>query len=48
MIAQLVQLSLNALAAGCIYAVVALSVEIAYESTGVVNFAAGQLVTAGA
>jgi branched-chain amino acid transport system permease protein len=48
MTAQFIQLSLNALAAGCIYAVVALSVEIAYESTGVVNFAAGQLVTAGA
>lgn len=48
MTAQLIQLAINALAAGCIYAVVALSVEIAYESTGVVNFAAGQLVTAGA
>jgi branched-chain amino acid transport system permease protein len=48
MLAQLIQLTMNALAAGCIYAVVALSVEIAYESTGVVNFAAGQLVTAGA
>lgn len=48
MIGQLIQLAINALAAGCIYAVVALSVEIAYESTGVVNFAAGQLVTAGA
>jgi len=48
MTAQIIQLALNALAAGCIYAVVALSVEIAYESTGVVNFAAGQLVTAGA
>lgn len=46
--AQIIQLAINALAAGCIYAVVALSVEIAYESTGVVNFAAGQLVTAGA
>lgn len=48
MAAQFIQLAINALAAGCIYAVVALSVEIAYESTGVVNFAAGQLVTAGA
>ena len=48
MTAQIIQLAINALAAGCIYAVVALSVEIAYESTGVVNFAAGQLVTAGA
>ncbi|MCX7324967.1 MAG: branched-chain amino acid ABC transporter permease [Hyphomicrobiales bacterium] len=48
MSAQVLQLAINALAAGCIYAVVALSVEIAYESTGVVNFAAGQLVTAGA
>lgn len=48
MASQLLQLAINALAAGCIYAVIALSVEIAYESTGVVNFAAGQLVTAGA
>ena len=48
MTAQVIQLAINALAAGCIYAVVALSVEIAYESTGVVNFAAGQVVTAGA
>jgi branched-chain amino acid transport system permease protein len=45
---QLVQLGMNALAAGCIYAVIALSFELAYESTGVVNFATGQLVTVGA
>ncbi len=45
---QLFQLAMNALAAGCIYAVIALSFELAYESTGVVNFATGQLVTIGA
>jgi branched-chain amino acid transport system permease protein len=45
---QFVQLSMNALAIGSIYAVVALSFEIAYEATGVVNFATGQLVTVGA
>ncbi len=43
-----VQLVFNALAVGSIYAVTALSFEIAYESTGVVNFSTGQLVTAGA
>ncbi len=46
--AQFVQLVINAIAIGSIYAVVALSFEIAYESTGVVNFATGQLVTVGA
>ena len=45
---QLIQLVINAVAVGAIYAVVALSFEIAYESTGVVNFATGQLVTIGA
>lgn len=45
---QFLQLFANALAIGCIYAVVALSFEIAYEATGVVNFATGQLVTIGA
>jgi branched-chain amino acid transport system permease protein len=45
---QFVQLFVNALAIGSIYAVVALSFEIAYEATGVVNFATGQLVTVGA
>lgn len=45
---QLIQLVINAIAIGSIYAVVALSFEIAYESTGVVNFATGQLVTVGA
>lgn len=45
---QLIQLIVNAVAIGSIYAVVALSFEIAYESTGVVNFATGQLVTVGA
>jgi branched-chain amino acid transport system permease protein len=45
---QLLQLVINAIAAGAIYAVVALSFEIAYEATGVVNFATGQLVMVGA
>ena len=45
---QFAQLFINALAIGSIYAVVALSFEIAYEATGVVNFATGQLVTVGA
>jgi branched-chain amino acid transport system permease protein len=44
----IIQLIINALAVGSIYAVTALSFEIAYESTGVVNFSTGQLVTAGA
>ncbi len=46
--AQLLQLVINAVALGSLYAVVALSFEIAYEATGVVNFATGQLVTIGA
>lgn len=46
--AQFLQLLANALAIGSIYAVIALSFEIAYEATGVVNFATGQLVTVGA
>ncbi len=45
---QFIQLVINAVAIGSIYAVVALAFEIAYESTGVVNFATGQLVTIGA
>ena len=45
---QLIQLVVNGVAVGAIYAVVALSFEIAYESTGVVNFATGQLVMIGA
>jgi branched-chain amino acid transport system permease protein len=45
---QLLQLAVNALAVGCIYAVVALSFELAHEATGVVNFATGQLVMVGA
>jgi branched-chain amino acid transport system permease protein len=48
MFLQLIQLVVNAAAVGAIYAVVALSFEIAYESTGVVNFATGQLVMVGA
>jgi branched-chain amino acid transport system permease protein len=46
--AQVLQLLVNALAIGCIYAVIALSFEIAYEASGVVNFATGQLVIVGA
>ena len=46
--AQFIQLVFNAIAVGSIYAVVALSFEIAYEATGVVNFATGQLVSIGA
>jgi branched-chain amino acid transport system permease protein len=45
---QFLQLLINALAIGSIYAVIALSFEIAYEASGVVNFATGQLVTTGA
>ena len=44
----MLQLLANALAIGSIYAVTALSFEIAYEATGVVNFATGQLVVVGA
>jgi branched-chain amino acid transport system permease protein len=47
-VAQFLQLLANALAIGSIYAVTALSFEIAYEATGVVNFATGQLVVVGA
>jgi branched-chain amino acid transport system permease protein len=46
--AQVLQLLVNALAIGSIYAVIALSFEIAYEASGVVNFATGQLVIVGA
>jgi branched-chain amino acid transport system permease protein len=46
--AQALQLFVNALAIGSIYAVIALSFEIAYEASGVVNFATGQLVIVGA
>lgn len=45
---QFIQLVINAVAIGSIYAVVSLAFTIAYESTGVVNFATGQLVTIGA
>lgn len=45
---QIFQLIISAVAIGCIYAVVALAFELAYEATGVVNFATGQLVTVGA
>jgi len=45
---QLVQLLLNGLAVGCIYAMMAISVQLVYETTGVVNFATGQLVMVGA
>ena len=42
------QLLLNGIAVGCIYAIMAISVQLAYETTGVVNFATGQLVMIGA
>jgi branched-chain amino acid transport system permease protein len=47
-VTQVLQLLINALAIGSIYAVIALSFEIAYEASGVVNFATGQLVIVGA
>jgi branched-chain amino acid transport system permease protein len=47
-IQQLAQLLLNGIAVGCIYAIMAISVQLAYETTGVVNFATGQLVMVGA
>ncbi len=46
--AELAQLLVNALAVGSIYALIAMSFELAYESTGVVNFATGQLAVVGA
>ncbi len=45
---ELAQLVVNALAVGGIYALIAMSFELAYESTGVVNFATGQLAVMGA
>jgi len=45
---QFLQLLISGLAIGSVYAVIALSFEIAYEASGVVNFATGQLVTLGA
>ncbi len=45
---QFLQLLVGALSIGSIYAVIALSFELAYEATGVVNFATGQLVVVGA
>ncbi len=45
---QFMQLFLNGLAVGCIYALMAISVQLVYETTGVVNFATGQLVMVGA
>src|SRR5438067_271389 len=47
-IQQFMQLFLNGLAVGCIYAMMAISVQLVYETTGVVNFATGQLVMVGA
>ncbi|MFL6797558.1 MAG: branched-chain amino acid ABC transporter permease [Xanthobacteraceae bacterium] len=45
---QLLQLLVNGIAVGFIYAIMAISVQLAYETTGVVNFATGQLVMIGA
>ncbi len=42
------QSTFNGLAIGCIYALMALGFVLIYEATGVVNFAAGQLVVIGA
>ncbi|RDV02005.1 branched-chain amino acid ABC transporter permease [Undibacter mobilis] len=47
-IQQFAQLALNGVAVGCIYAIMAISVQLVYETTGVVNFATGQLVMVGA
>ena len=44
----LLQSGFNGLAIGCIYALMALGFVLVYEATGVVNFAAGQLVVIGA
>ncbi|MFL2770987.1 MAG: ABC transporter substrate-binding protein [Rhodospirillaceae bacterium] len=44
----LLQSTFNGLAIGCIYALMALGFVLVYEATGVVNFAAGQLVVLGA
>jgi len=44
---QLVQLGLNGLALGCVYALVALGMILVYEASGVVNFATGQFVMVG-
>ena len=45
--ADLLQLTLNGLALGSIYALVALGFVLVYESTGVVNFATGEFVMVG-
>ena len=45
--ADLLQLTLNGLALGSIYALVALGFVLVYESTGVVNFATGEFVMIG-
>lgn len=44
----LLQSGFNGLAIGCIYALMALGFVLVYEATGVVNFAAGQMVVIGA
>lgn len=44
---QLLQLALNGLAIGCVYALVALGMILVYEASGVVNFATGQFVMVG-
>lgn len=43
----LLQLVLNGLAIGCVYALVALGMILVYEATGIVNFATGQFVMVG-
>jgi branched-chain amino acid transport system permease protein len=44
---QLLQLLINGLAIGCVYALVALGMILVYEASGVVNFATGQFVMVG-
>src|SRR5512146_1965565 len=45
--AALLQLTINGLALGSVYALVALGFVLVYSATGVVNFAAGEFVTIG-
>ena len=46
--APFLQSGFNGIAIGCIYALMALGFVLVYEATGVVNFAAGQMVVLGA
>lgn len=44
---QLLQLTINGVAIGCVYALVALGMILVYEASGIVNFATGQFVMVG-